>query len=118
MKRVVRIQGQGKLKDVGLRGLATLPAAERVDSTMALIQALMPLGIKAVAEALEVDVTALAGEWYRRTGGQPGLVCWSRQRGSVYVTDQKLPIMYTRVRDLPRNREVPLVTYQRLQQPR
>ena len=33
MKSVVRIQGQGKGKDVGLRARATVPAAESVDST-------------------------------------------------------------------------------------
>ena len=118
MKSVVRIQGQGKVKDVGLRGLATVPTAESVDSTVALIQDLIPLGLKAVAEALKDEVTALAGEWYRRTGGRPGVVRWCRQRGSVYLADQKLPITYTRVRDLPANQEVPLLTYQRLQQPR
>jgi len=118
MKRVFRVTGQGKVKEVGLRGLATVPAAEDVDSTVALIQALIPLGLEAVAEALKAEVTALAGERYSRTGGQRGLVRWSRERGSVYLADQKLPITYTRVRDLPGKREVPLRTYQRLQQPR
>ena len=32
MKSVVRIQRQGKVKDVGLRALATVPGAESVDS--------------------------------------------------------------------------------------
>lgn len=35
---------------------------------VALIQALIPLGLKAVAEALEAEVTNLAGERYSRTG--------------------------------------------------
>ncbi len=118
MKRVLRIQGQVKVKDVGLRELATMPAAENVDSKVALIQALIPHGLKAVAEALKDEVIALAGERYRRRGGRPGVVRWSRQRGSVYVADQKLPITYTRVRDLPHNTEVPLATYHRLQVPR
>ena len=74
MKSVVRIQRQGKVKDVGLRALATVPAAESVDSKVALIQALIPLGLKAVGEALNGEVTALAGEWYRRSGGRPGAV--------------------------------------------
>ena len=118
MKRVLRIEGQGKVKDVGLRELATMPAAENVDSKVALIQALIPHGLKAVAEALKDEVIALAGERYRRKGGRPGVVRWSRQRGSVYLADQKLPITYTRVRDLPHNTEVPLATYHRLQVPR
>jgi transposase-like protein len=118
MKSVVRIQKEGKMKDMGLRGLATLPVPESVDTTVALIQALIPLGLTAVAEALKAEVVALAGERYSRTGGLPGVVRWSQQRGSVYLADQKLPITYRRVRDLPGNREIPLVTYQRLQQPR
>ncbi len=36
MKSGVRIQGQGKVKGVGLRAPATVPAAERVDATVAL----------------------------------------------------------------------------------
>jgi len=57
MKRVVRIRGQGKGKDMGRRGLATGPGAESVDATVARIQALLPLGLNAVAEALEAEGT-------------------------------------------------------------
>ena len=110
MKSVVRIQQQGKMKDVGQGARATGPVAQDVDSTVALIQALIPLGLKAVGEALEAEVIALAGDRYCRTGGQPGFVRWSRQYGSVYLADQKLPIRYTRVRDLPRKQEMPLQT--------
>jgi len=118
MKSVMRIHRQGKIKDVNPAVLATMPAARDVDSTVALIQALIPLGLQAVAEALDAEVTTLAGERYRRTGGQSGLVRWGRQQGSVYLADQKLPITYTRVRDLPRRQEVPLQTYERLRAPR
>lgn len=118
MKSVMRIQRQGKVKDVNPEVLATMPDAREVDSTVALIQALIPLGLQAVGEALDAEVTALAGARYSRTGGQPGLVRWSRQQGSVYLADQKLPITYTRVRDLPRRQEVSLQTYERLRAPR
>lgn len=118
MKRVFRIGREGKIKDVGLQGLWEEPAARDVDARVALIQALIPLGLAAVSEVLEEDVRGLAGERYSRTGGLPGLARWGSQRGSVYLADQKIPITYTRVRDLPRNREVPLATYQRLQVPR
>ena len=118
MKSVMRIQRQGKVKEVNPEVLATMPDAREVDSTVALIQALIPLGLQAVGEALDAEVTALAGARYSRTGGQPGLVRWSRQQGSVYLADQKLPITYTRVRDLPRRQEVPLQTYERLRAPR
>lgn len=62
MKRIFRIQPRGKVKGVGLRGLGGVPGAERVDAKVALIQELMPQGLEAVAEALEADVTALAGD--------------------------------------------------------
>jgi hypothetical protein len=65
------------VKDVGLLGLSTVPAAERVDATVALIQELIPLGLEAVAEALEAEVTALAGTW---RGGPPRFAGWSRTR--------------------------------------
>jgi putative transposase len=118
MKRVFRIQDKGKVKDIGLRGLADHPEVEDVSTTVALIQALIPLGLRAAGEALVAEVTQLAGPKHRRTGGIPGYVRWCHQRGSIYLADQKLPITYQRVRDLPRNQEVPLATYQQLQTPR
>ncbi len=118
MRRVVRISKQGKVRPVRRRALAALPAVEDQDSLIALIQALIPLGLQAVHETLEKEVTALAGARYSRTGGQPGVVRWSAQQGSVYLLDQKLPITYTRVRDRLRKTEVPLPTYRQLGEPR
>ena len=69
MKRVVRIQRQGKVKDVGPIALATVPAAEDVDIRVALIQDLIPLGLQAAAKALVAEVTA-----------QAGVRCMSRKR--------------------------------------
>ena len=112
MKRIVRIERQDKRRD----GRASTP--EEIDSTVALIQALIPLGLHAVGEALEAEVVALAGARYRRTGGRPGVVRWEQQPGSVYLADQKLPIPVPRVRDRSANREIPLATYERLQVPR
>ena len=112
MKRIVRIERQDKRRD----GRASTP--EEIDSTVALIQALIPLGLHAVGEALEAEVVALAGARYRRTGGRPGVVRWGQQPGSVYLADQTLPIPVPRVRDRSANREIPLATYERLQVPR
>ena len=117
MKSVVQIQRQGKVKDVSAPTAAGLPT-EEIETTVALIQALIPLGLQAVAEALEAEVVALAGARYRRTGRPAGMVRWGQQPGSVYLADQKLPIPVPRVRDQAANREVPLATYERLQQPR
>jgi transposase-like protein len=91
---------------------------EAVDAKVALIQALIPLGLQAVQETLEAEVTALAGARYQRVGRQPGHVRWSQQRGSVYLGDQKLPVRFPRVRNVHTNAEVPLVTYEKLQRPR
>jgi transposase-like protein len=89
-----------------------------VDAKVALIQALIPLGLQAVQETLEAEVTALAGARYQRAGRQPGHVRWSQQQGSVYLGDQKLPVRFPRVRNVHTNAEVPLKTYEKLQQPR
>ncbi|WP_337288786.1 hypothetical protein [Candidatus Methylomirabilis sp.] len=79
MKRVFRLQGKGKLKDVGLRGVARHIEIEDVNTTVTLIQALIPLGLRAVGEALAAEVTRLVGPRYSRTGGIPGHVRWCRQ---------------------------------------
>ncbi|MGH7206653.1 MAG: IS256 family transposase [Nitrospiraceae bacterium] len=118
MKSVVRIQRQGKVKDVSPSALAGGLTVEEIDAKVALIQTLIPLGLAAVAEALQAEVVALAGNRYRRMGGRPGVVRWGQQPGSVYLADQKLPIPVPRVRDRAANREVPLITYARLQRPR
>ncbi|MGH9780064.1 MAG: IS256 family transposase [Candidatus Acidiferrales bacterium] len=117
MRTIGRIRRKGKrqiLQEVSLAASA-VPA---VESRVALIQALIPVGLAAVAEALAAEVTALAGARYARTGGQPTLVRWGQQPGSVYLADQKVPVAVPRVRDQQRQVEVPLATYQQLQTPR
>lgn len=59
---------------------------------LAIIQELIPLGLKAVAEALTQEVAALAGPRYQRGDDHPAIVRWGRQRGSIYLADQKLPM--------------------------
>jgi hypothetical protein len=82
--------------------------AEEMETKVALIQALIPLGLQADGEVLDAEVTALAGTRYCQTGGQAGVVRWGQQRGSVYLADQKLAIPVPRVRDRAANREVAL----------
>jgi hypothetical protein len=72
MKRIVRIERQDKRRD----RRASMP--EEIDSTVTLIQSLIPLGLHAVGEALEAEVVALAGARYRRTDGRPGVVRWGQ----------------------------------------
>jgi putative transposase len=114
MKRVFRISRKGKVKPIPLSHLS---APEDLDGKLALIQALIPLGLLAVAEALNQEVDRLAGERYSRKGGLPDIVRWSQQRGSIYLGDQKVAVTYRRLRDRAKNREIPLRTYHGLQQP-
>lgn len=86
--------------------------------TLAMIQALIPLGLRAVEEALTKEVRALAGARYARDDGHAGISRWGSQPGSIFLADQKLAITVPRVRDCVAQREVPLATYQRLQTPR
>ena len=82
MKSVGQIQRQGKGKDVRASAAASGLPTEEIDSTVALIQALIPLGVQAVGEALAAEVTALAGTRYCRTGGRLRL-CQRRARGTT-----------------------------------
>ena len=116
MARKVR-QIRRKGKDIGI---VPVPATTAPDwsTRMALIQALIPVALEKVEEELQADVARLAGERYVREGRLPGHVRWTPQRGSIYLADQKIPIEVPRVRDRLRNQEVPLPTYERLQEPR
>ena len=101
--------------------VATPPLPMPLDDgtvTLAMIQALIPLGLRAVEEALQQEVTALAGARYAHHDGAPGVVRWGQQAGSIYLADQKLPITVPRVRDQQAGCEVPLATYATLQTPR
>ena len=116
MSKVLRVGGKGQVQFVGRQQAGAL--AEDWGTRVAVIQALIPLGLEAVRDVLQQEVEALAGARYVREGGRPGHVRWSKERGSVYLGDQKLPIGYQRVRDQLRGVEVPLETYQRFQEPR
>ena len=100
------------------RFLATNDQLNELDARIELIQALIPLGLRAVQDSLEDEVNHLAGERYSRAGGDSNLHRWGSQRGSVYLTDQKIPVRVPRVRDTNHGREAPLRTYRQLQQPR
>ena len=118
MRNVIRITKEGKVRPLRRRAADAIPAMDERAGLIALIQTLIPLGLQAVGDVLEAEVTDLAGERYSRTGGQPGYVRWCQQPGSVYLLDQKLPITYTRVRDYRRKVEIPLSTYAQLKRPR
>ena len=87
------------------------------ESRLSMIQMLIPLGLKAVGEELQAEVRALVGgSHHDRTGTANRR--WGQNPGSVFVGDQKLKINVPRVRDVQLGSEVPLKSYQRLQDPR
>ena len=118
MKKILQINGKSKVrkaKAVEVMKLNEYGALE-VDSRVALIQELIPIGLMHVAAELQRDVEGLAGKRYMRDGIY-GYDRWGEQEGSVWILDQKIPIKVQRVRDTINNREVTLSTYKKLQQP-
>ena len=115
---VAKTRGKAKLKISEKRTAAMERLvdtySEDVDVRMLVIQELIPLGLKAVAEELQGEVKRLAGEKHRRGGDTAR---WGSQNGSVYLRDQKVPVRVPRVRNVRMNEEVPLKTYRRLQAP-
>jgi transposase-like protein len=97
-----------------LKQMLELGQINDIDVKVALIQALIPEGLKAVNEKLQAEVIALAGEKHRH--GKEN-VRWGDQPGSVYLSDQKVPILVPRVRNKMRNSEVALQYYQKFQEP-
>jgi putative transposase len=117
--RVSKSQTTGDDRHHGPRQL-TIPLDDGTIQ-LALVQALIPLGLKAVEEMLTAEVAALAGARYAREVNSPHgsrVVRWGSQAGSIYLADQKLPIDVPRVRDRVAGHELPLETYQQLQTPR
>jgi len=117
MKKVLQIRQESKCEAGQIEHVAEGMSAGAIDTRVELIQALIPLGLMAVEELLAAEVTALAGERYQRQEGRER-VRWGRQRGSVYLADQKVAVPVPRVREQQGKREVRLASYQRLQQPR
>ena len=118
MKRILRISRGVKVRRARVKEICKLPLNPMgVDTKAELIQALIPVGLWHVKELLEEEVRQLAGERYKRSG-LPGHDRWGTQGGSVYLLDQKLPIIVPRVRDQGKGKEVRLRSYERLQEPR
>lgn len=88
--------------------------SEEFDIQISVIQELIPLGLQAVAEKLQAEVSKLAGAKYSRGNENQR---WGTQNGSVYLRDEKFPISVPRVRNSRTNKEVELKTYRHLQSP-
>jgi len=89
--------------------------ARTIEGRAELIQMLIPLGLKAVGDLLKEEVQMLTGSRYRHEGGPSR---WGKQAGSVYLGDEKLRIEVPRVRDVERNTELGLASYNQFQRPR
>ena len=94
------------------------PELTDLDTMIPLIQALIPLGLQAFGEVMQAEVAQLAGRKYSRAGRQAEVVRWGRQKGSIFLADQKVPVTVQRVRNRQRRQEIPLQSYQQLQTPR
>jgi len=117
VKRILRIGRDVKAKRARIKDLQKLPFNElEMDVKLELIQELIPVGLIYVGEILREEVRALAGDRYKKNG-IPGYVRWARQQGSIYLGDQKVPILYQRIRDRKENREIELRPYKGLQEP-
>ncbi len=118
MKRILRIGRGVKVRRARVKEICELPLeAMELDVKAELIQVLIPIGLLHVKKLLEEEVKQIAGERYKR-GGLPGHDRWGEQGGSVYLLDQKLPIMVPRVRNQQEGKEVRLRSYEGLQEPR
>ncbi len=91
---------------------------EDLDLRVALIQALIPLGLAAVEEHLQQEVAQLAGARYGRKPDEQACRRWGQQKGSIYLADQKVPLQVPRVRNVETQTEVPLASYAAFEQPR
>jgi|GEM_PF-1970340 len=80
-----------------------------------MIQSLIPLGLMAVEDMLQAEVAALAGSRYSRGHDHQR---WGSNPGSVFLGEQKVSIRVPRVRRRTSKQEVPLASYDALQNPR
>ena len=97
-----------------VRDMLEMARIDDVDVKVSMIQALIPMGLVEVGKELQKEVLRLAGAEGRH--GKTN-VRWGSQPGSVYLSDQKVPIDVPRVRNKKYNIEIPLECYRKLQEP-
>lgn len=87
-----------------------------LESRVLLIQQLIPIGLMAVEETLQAEVTKLAGVRYRHDDTPHQR--WGSNVGSVYLGHQKHGIRVPRVQNKKNGQAVPLKSYRALQSDR
>lgn len=111
-RKVFRIGKKSNGKKASLGEAGIFPKDLARESRLAMIQMLIPVGLRAVEEELQAEVQGLVGPRYSRGGN---LKRWGKNPGSVYLGDQKVSVGIPRVRDVEGHAEVELETYQGLQ---
>lgn len=109
-KAKVKVSTRRAMTDAVLREVQS----QGFDIEVAMIQGLIPLGLKAVEDRLQREVELLAGK--KQAHGKEN-VRWGQQAGSVYLRDQKVPIKHPRVRNKLTNTETPISAYAQMQEP-
>jgi transposase-like protein len=84
------------------------------ETRLAMIQSLIPYGMERLEAELVSELNELTGE-----KGKHGkeIVRWTKQKGYVFLRDQRMPVTYQRARNKNTNEEVVLESYKRLQKP-
>ena len=114
-----KVLGKGRERKHEVRDEAAVrQAMAELEARVEMIQALIPLGLKAVEDELRGAVAELAGPRYQRGPADRRYYRWGSERGSVYLADQKVAVRVPRVRDVHAEREVRLPVYELLQEPR
>lgn len=112
-KRISQVADSGKGKEcvgeLGGIGEEEVPSQSR----WAMIQMLIPLGLRAVEEELQGEVTRLVGRRYGRNDS--GLKRWGHNAGSVFLGDRKVSVRAPRVRNVKDQKEIPFQSYHALQ---
>jgi transposase-like protein len=110
-----KVVGKGRVINAAAkRTIEEMDQAPGRESRLAMIQMLIPLALQAVEAELQGEVRELAGERYARGGT---IDRWGSNEGSVFLGEQKVSVRVPRVRNTATDSEVPLTTYQKLQNP-
>jgi len=116
MKKIIKRQKNCN-KNIDELEVSDNLSEESFDVRIALIQELIPIGLMAVNDILQNEVTQLAGPRYSRRQDKRYIVRWGAQQGSVYLQDTKVKVRVPRIRNRKTDKEVILSNYQKLQQP-
>ena len=111
----IRVIKNGKrINAKAQQAISELECDMSAESRLMAIQALIPLGLRAVEEELQREMRDLVGVRYSRGGD---IKRWGENPGSVYLGDQKVRVPVPRARNLATKEEVQLKSYERLQSP-